>query len=555
MNFLPEKYDNHIQFFQFILKYYNSDVFKSATDLNTQNSADAVQNLKPAPSELVEDLKKMGPTYIKLGQLLSTRPDLLPEPYLEALASLQDDVENIPFGEVENIIQTELKVKMSKIFKDFNNIPLASASIGQVHKAELHSGRIVAVKVQRPGAREKITEDVKTLKQIADFAVKHSNEARKYALDDVIEEISYTLLNELNYLDEAQNLLTIRENLKEFNNLIVPEPVMDFTTSRVLTMDFITGKKVTDITPIKRLENDLSVPLEDLVKGYLKQITVDGFAHADPHPGNIQMTEDNKIALIDLGMVAKFNKKLQEAILKLLIAISQYDGEKVSDILLGISEYNPKEANEIEFRKQIGRMVRASENKTASEMQTGRMVILMNRVAAQNNIKMPVELNILGKILLNMDRIVAFLNPEYKLQETIQQYIQDIMQKKMVQELKPENAFSVLLESKKLTEHLPERLNKITENLANNNLQIRVDAIDEKRFTDAFQKVANRITLGLIIAAMIVGAALLIQIPTESTILGYPSLAIIMFFIAAFLGFYLIYTILRNDESFHIRKN
>ena len=496
----------------------------------------------------------MGPTYIKLGQLLSTRPDLLPEPYLEALSTLQDDVENIPFGEIENIIQTELNVKLSKIFRDFDNIPLASASIGQVHKAELHSGRIVAVKVQRPGAREKITEDVKTLKQIADFAVKHSDEARKYALDDVIEEISYTLLNELNYLEEAQNLITIRANLKEFKHLIVPEPVMDFTTSKVLTMDFITGKKVTDITPLKRLENDLSKPLEDLVKGYLKQITVDGFAHADPHPGNIQMTADNKIALIDLGMVAKFSKNLQESILKLLIAISQYDGEKVSDILLGISEYDEKEANKADFRKQIGRMVRASEHKTAKEMQTGRMVIMMNRLAAQNNIKLPVELNILGKILLNMDRIVAFLNPDYELQKTVQNYIQDIMQKKMIQELKPENAFSVLLESKKLTEHLPERLNKITENLANNNLQIKVDAIDENRFTDAFQKVANRITLGLIIAAMIVGAALLIQIPTKSTILGYPSLAIIMFFIAAFLGFYLIYNIIKNDESFHFRK-
>ena len=199
-------------------------------------------------------------------------------------------------------------------------------------------------------------------------------------------------------------------------------------------------------------------------------------------------------------------------------------------------------------------MVRESENKTASEMQTGRMVIMMNRLAAEYNIRIPVELNILGKILLNLDRIAAILNPDYEVQKTIQSYIQEVMRQKMLQELKPENTFSVLLESKKFTEHLPERLNKITENIANNNLQIKVDAIDENRFTDAFQKVANRITLGLIIAAMIVGAALLIQIPTKYTFLGYPALAIIMFFIAAFLGFYLIYTIVKNDESFHFRK-
>ncbi|MDO5654799.1 MAG: AarF/UbiB family protein [Flavobacteriaceae bacterium] len=554
MGIIPEKYEQYVKFFEFIVKYRKSDVFRSATDVSLDNDSEFSTDLNPAPEELAKDLKKMGPTYVKLGQLLSTRPDLLPEPYLEALAELQDDVENISFGVVEQIIQEELGVKMSKIFKDFDYIPIASASIGQVHRAELFSGKIVAVKVQRPGAREQITKDVKALQEMANFAVKHSEDARKYALDDVIEEISYTLLNELDYRQEAKNLLMLQENLKEFEHLVIPQPVMDFTTKKVLTMDFITGHKVTDITPFRKLEHDLSLPLEDLVKAYLKQIIVDGFAHADPHPGNIQLTRDNRVALIDLGMVAKFGKNLQESILKLMMAISQFDGDEVSKILLDISKYDAHHANTIEFSKQIGRMVRASENSDAQEMQTGKMMILMNRVAAQNDIKLPVELNILGKILLNMDRIVASMNPNYQIQETIRNYIHEIMQKKMWKELKPENAFSVLLESKKLTENLPERLNKITENLANNELQIKVDAIDEQRFTDAFQKVANRITVGLIIAAMIVGAALLIQVPTKTTIMGYPALAIIMFLIAALLGFYLIYAIIKNDESFRLRK-
>jgi ubiquinone biosynthesis protein len=206
------------------------------------------------------------------------------------------------------------------------------------------------------------------------------------------------------------------------------------------------------------------------------------------------------------------------------------------------------DVSEKEFRRQISIMVEDSRNSTAQDMQTGKLLIQMNRSAAKNGIHLPVDVNILGKILLNMDQIIAFLAPNYDLREAVKRYMKKLMQSKMLNELSPETLFSVLLESKNLLGHLPARINRITENLANNDFKFIIDAIDEKRFTDGFQKVANRITLGLIIASMIIGAAMMMSVPSSFMIFGYPGLAIIFFLLAAMGGIYLSYTILFRDE-------
>src|SRR5690606_26712701 len=223
-----------------------------------------------------------------------------------------------------------------------------------------------------------------------------------------------------------------------------------------------------------------------------------------------------------------FTPNMQEKLLQLLIALSQNDGEACADVLLSMSEVT-EEADLRTFKKTINQLVMDSQNTMAKEMQTGRLLIQMNRVAAENGIHISVEVNILGKILLNMDQIVAILEPEFDLRKAIRSHVNKVMRAKMYDELKPENLFSVMLQAKNLAENLPDRLNKISENLAENKLRIKVDAIDEKRWTEGFQKVANRITLGLIIAAMIIGAAMLMSVPSPFQIFGYPGLAIIFF--------------------------
>ncbi|MBU8881936.1 AarF/ABC1/UbiB kinase family protein [Kaistella sp. DKR-2] len=552
---IPEKFNTYSKFISFILKYWNSDVFKAAADnaLNSEQTSDDTEYQYQKPEELAEDLKKMGPTYVKLGQLLSTRPDLIPEAYLEALEALQDHVDEIPYSEIQKIVEEEIGQRISKAFESFEIEPVASASIGQVHRAVLRSGKEVAVKIQRPGVRKNFIEDLDTLKELTDFAVKHNNTAKKYAVDDILDELRFILLNELDYVKEAENLVTLGRNMEKYPRIIVPQPIAGYSTSKVLTMEYIDGQKITGISPISRIETNYRPLIDDLVACYLKQVVLDGFAHADPHPGNVHLTKDHKIALMDLGMVAKFGPELRENILKLLIAISKYNGDETSEELLKMSEYD-KTADLSNFRKSINRLVLDSQNKTAKDMQTGRLLIQMNKTAAEKGIKLPVELNILGKILMNMDQIVAVLTPEYDLQRAIERNVEKMMQKKIMQELKPHNFFAEALEAKKLAEKLPQRLNIITEKLANNEFELKIDAIDEQRLTDGFQKVANRISIGLIVASLIIGAALLMRIPSSFTILGYPGVAMIFFCAAAIIGLWMVLRMMMKDEDFKLKK-
>ncbi len=310
MSIVPENLVRYQKFLKFMLKYWNSDLLhQTASNAMDEESATEESDFDQSPEELVNDLKQMGPTYIKLGQLLSTRPDLLPDSYLEALSSLQDDLPTIPYEEVRELVEGEIGNRISKAFHFFDEEPLASASIGQVHIAELRSGKKVAVKVQRPGIRKKFLDDLDTLEEVARMAVKHSDVAKRYAFDDVLSELRRIMLHELDYLREAENLVTLGTNLKTYRRLVVPQPIPDYTTSKVLTMEYVKGQKVTKVSPLRKIEEDHTALVDELVEGYLKQIVIDGFVHADPHPGNIHLMENNKIALIDLGMVAQFTKK------------------------------------------------------------------------------------------------------------------------------------------------------------------------------------------------------------------------------------------------------
>jgi ubiquinone biosynthesis protein len=549
MSVLPDHLLRYQKFIGFMIKYWNSDLFANTASKVMDGDSDETPNTyDQTPEELVEDLKNMGPTYIKMGQLLSTRPDLLPEAYLKALATLQDDVPAIPYEQVHHIVEEEIGTRISKAFESFDEKPLASASIGQVHKATLRSGQPVAVKIQRPGIKKQFLSDLDTLKELAEMAVKHSVTAQKYAFDDVLVELRRILLQELDYHREAQNLISLGNNLKEFKDLIVPQPILDYSSGKVLTMEYIEGRKITSISPLKQIEVDYSPLVDQLVNAYLQQVINDGFVHADPHPGNIQFTKDDKIALIDLGMVARFSPAIKQYILELLLAISKNNGEETARVLLSMSEIK-EDANLKYFKKTISDIIMDSEHSRAKDLQTGRLLIQLNRLAADNGIHIPVEVNILGKILLNMDQIIAVLDPDFDLRDAIKRHSHKIMRDKMYEELKPENFFSSVLASKKFIEYLPDRLNTISKNLSENEFEIKINAFDEKRVTDGFQKVANRITLGLIIAAMIIGASMLMQVPSDFTILGYPGLAMIFFLLAAIGGIILSYIIVFRDDN------
>jgi predicted unusual protein kinase regulating ubiquinone biosynthesis (AarF/ABC1/UbiB family) len=498
--------------------------------------------------ELAADLEKMGPTFIKLAQLLSTRADLLPIAYLEALTRLQDKVEPFSFGDVEQIVSSELGVRLSKGFSEFEATPMAAASLGQVHFARMRDGRQVVVKVQRPGVREIIVEDLDALEAVAQFLDGHTETGRRYEFQPMLVEFRKSLINELDYRQEARNLTIFADNLREFTRIDVPRPVDDYTTSRVLTMEYIKGKKITSLSPLARIDIDGYVLAEHLFHAYLQQILVDGFFHADPHPGNVFLTDYGSIALIDLGMVARITPSFQEQLLQLLLAISEGRGDEAAErtIKLGV----PKEDfDQVMFSRDIADLVTRHQSSNVQEINTGHVVLEITRIAGERGFRLPPEFTMIAKTLLNLDQVVHTLDPSFDPNASIRRHATEIVRQRMLKSLSPGNVFTSALEVKEFAEKLPGRVNKFLDTVANNELKLQVDAIDETKLMAGFQKIANRITLGLILAALIVGAALMMRVETSFKILGYPGLAIIFFLVAAGGGILLAINILYSDEK------
>ena len=545
----PQHLNRYRQIAWLFVKYGRSDLVK---ETGLDETLEAGQRVSPKEAakagELAADLEKLGPTFIKLGQLLSSRVELLPRAYLEALARLQDKVEPFAFDEVEKIVASELGVRMSKAFSDFDVTPMAAASLGQVHRARLRDGRQVAVKVQRPGIRDALLEDLDALDEIAEFLDNHTAAGKRYEFCQMLDQFRKSLLRELDYRQEANNLTTIGAQLEDFERIVVPAPILDYSTSRVLTMQYVHGKKITDLNPLTRMEFDAGALAEELFRAYLQQILVNGFFHADPHPGNVFLTDDYRIALIDLGMMGRIMPGLQEQLLQLLLAISDGRGDDAAAIAIKIGDRKENFA-ESNFTHAISEIVATQQGATVEQLQVGRLVLEVTQASGENGIRVPAELTMLGKTLLNLDQVGRAIEPEFDPNASIRRNAAQIMQQRLMKSLSPGNLFSGVLELKDLVQRLPARLNKIIDAIANNELKVSVDAIDEKTLIVGFQKVANRITVGLIIAALIVGAAMLMRVETSFRIWGYPGLAILLFLAAAGGGVVLLINILFYDKG------
>jgi predicted unusual protein kinase regulating ubiquinone biosynthesis (AarF/ABC1/UbiB family) len=503
--------------------------------------------------ELASDLERLGPTFVKLGQILSGRADLLPPAYIDALARLQDDVKPFPFDDVTRIVESELGVKLSKAFGLFEPKPIAAASLGQVHCAALRDGRLVAVKVQRPGAELQMTGDLAALTEIAAFLDQRTAAGARYDFSEMVAEFRKTLLDELDYRHEAAHLRTLGRNLAHADAIVVPQPVEDYTTARVLTMDYVLGTKMTALSPLVRLDIDAEKLGRELVRAYLHQIIVDGFFHADPHPGNVFVTDDGKIALVDLGMVGHVSPRTQESLLELLLAAAEGRGDEAADVLIELGERRDG-FNEPALRRDIVDLVARYRQATLAELQVGRMLLEANQTAASRGLKAPADLAVLGKTLLNLDAVARTLAPRLDVNATIRDEAVTLMQQRMLKSVSPGRVLSTMLDAKQFAERLPGRVNRVLDALASNELRLKVDMIDDGAVIDGLQKVANRIALGLVLAALIVAAALIMQVPTTFRLLGYPGLAMILFVLAAGGGAMLAGQIVAHDRARRVRR-
>ena len=537
------------QILRFLLKYRSAGVFTGLDlDAATLDGGEAVDNGRP--EEFVSDLEALGPAFIKIGQALSTRPDMVPAPYLAALERMQDDVAPEPFESIRPVIEDALGVRISKAFASFDEIPIGGASLAQVHRATLRDGRAVAVKVQRPGVAEAIRLDLDALGRLAGHADRMTDLGRRVRFSDWVHEFGKSLVAELDYRTEAENLVRFGDHFSTYPELFVPAPVWDLTRARVLTMDLVVGTKVTELSGLRRTEQPLDGLASALMRGYLDQMFVHGELHADPHPGNLLVTDDGRLALFDLGMVAHVPPKQRERLLKLLFAAVDGRGEEVANEAIAMGT-RLEDFEEERLVREVGQMVAryAAHGEHGQQLSEGRLMLELVRVATVCNLRTPPELSLLGKTLLNLERVAHALDPNLDAKRVVEEHLEHVMRERLKKSLSLSNLASEMIEVQALLRESPRKVSDILSLLAENKLQVRMTGLEESHLMESLQKIANRISAGLVTAALIVASAMMMRIESAHHLLGYPTVAMLLFLIGAGLGITIVLSALFGDRK------
>ncbi|WP_354283851.1 AarF/UbiB family protein [Stenotrophomonas sp. 2619] len=530
------------QILRLLLRYRNSGVF-SGMNLDAR----AVHDVPPEgnPEQFVTDLESLGPTFVKLGQMLSTRPDMVPVEFATALERMQEKVAPIPVERISQIIEQELGASVSKLFASFDPVPLGCASIAQVHRAQLHDGREVAVKVQKPEVAAQLRSDLEVLRSFALAADHLTQVGRRVRLRDWLNEFAKTLMQELDYQAEAENLQRFGQHLKPFKPLWVPQPIWDYCSHRVLTMELANGVRVDMIPDVRRTEEPMAPLAAALIRGYIDQIFVHGEIHADPHPGNLRVTPQGRLAIFDLGMVAHMPPRLRERLLKLLFAAVDGRGEEVADEIIGIST-RLESFDEERYLRETGQMIaRYAANTSFSE---GRVVLDLVRIATASGLRTPPELSLLGKALLNLETVCRLLSPDLDTRRIVEKQLQHVMRARLKKSLSAANLASEAMEIQQLLREGPRKMSDILALLAENRLQMKVTGLEESRLMENLQKIANRVSAGIVTAALILAAAMMMKVDTGWHLFGYPAIAFTLMLIGVALGLGIILSALIFDR-------
>ncbi|HXT18514.1 MAG TPA: AarF/UbiB family protein [Gemmatimonadaceae bacterium] len=531
-------------------------------------------------------LVELGPAYIKLGQVLSTRPDLLPPTYIEELEKLQDDVDPIPVEDVVNGIEQELGARLSKLFATFDLEPLGTASLGQVHAAELRDGRPVVVKVQRPNIRNLLADDIEFFRELAEFLTDHTTAGARIDMVGVVQQLEQALSDELDYRIEARNAMSFRRTLAEFPRILVPRVIEAYTTEKVLTTERIHGTKIDSVSPLTRLDYDFRPVADEFTRAYLKQITIDGHFHADPHPGNVfvvlpseanpptpsevkasdrravqreAMTPlarveneaqraaapqpieiDVKVALIDFGMTARLSATLREHIVRLLLDLADNRGDDAAESMIEVGDELPGFDRE-GYVREVASLMARNYNLSIGELDTGKVLYELINISYQRGLRLPAELTLLAKTLFNLDAVTKALDPTYSPIPTIREYGNKIAADRARRELNPRRLYQLATEGSDLVMALPHRLDLITQRMAANEFQTRIDVPQITLMMQALQKVANRVFSGLVLAGLLVASAMLIQVRRALGTAG--------FILAGAIGLWMVLSILWSDRE------
>ena len=501
------------------------------------------------PVHLRLALEELGTTFIKLGQILSTRADLLPPEYLAELTKLQDSTSPVPFEAIEQVLISELGQPINKVFADFDPVPLAAASIGQAHAAVLWDGTEVVVKIRRPGVVEQVNEDLEILKELAATASRHLEFADRYDLVGLVEEFSQTLRNELDYIREGHSAERFGENFANDPNIHVPRVFWEVTTARVLTLERIRGIKINDLEGLKEQGTDRCWLAKYAANVVLKMVCDDGFFHADPHPGNFFIEQNGTIGLIDFGMVGVLDKRTQELLADLLISINHVEADQLVDVFLDLG-VTRKRIDRALVRRDIERLLSIYWGLPLSELKVTALLNDVYTVMRRHRLHLPPNLALLLKTVIMIEGIGVNLDPDFHLTESLTPYTERLV----LRRYSPFNWVQDLgragLNLAKLGVEMPQHFRRIVNAAEDGNLQIGMRPEGFDPVINRLERIANRIVLGVIAAAFINGLAVLLSVYRPP---GWERWAWVVFAFgfacALLLGVYLGWSILRPKHN------
>jgi ubiquinone biosynthesis protein len=497
------KYELHHIATQFLNHQHEEEDNGFALEKHYEEEDDHAEGLASA-------LEELGPCFIKLGQLLSTRPDVLPANYIDALSRLQNTVTPVPSDKIAAIIESELGAPLAELFASFDCEPLATASMAQVHRAVLHDGSEVAVKVQRPGVRQRIEIDIEILHEVANLATRFTNFGKRYGFLQIVRELERSLSQELDFRQEADNTRLIGKQIAEFKLLTTPTVYSDYTSRRVLTLSYVYGRKLVEVGREELNELDSRAIAKELLSAYLKQMVIDGVFHCDPHPGNIFLADDGRLALMDFGMVGRFDAGQKDKIILLLLAFSERLGERVADTYLEMIEI-PRDVDRRAFTQDVSALVSRYHDMSGGRMAIGTALLDLTKLAQSHSTPVPTAMTLLGKAMLNLDGTIRVLSPELDPVQLIRDYMLKVMEKRVIGQISPGRVFAWVIDMKRLFENTPRRTDMILDKLANDQLTLRleVDHLDEA--VKSMNRAANRLSLSIIVASLIIGSKFVID--------------------------------------------
>ncbi len=497
------------------------------------------------PKRLRQCCEELGPTFVKLGQLLSTRADLLSREYIDELEKLQDNGPPIPIETVTAVLARD-GLDCRAVFSAFEPLPIAAGSIGQVHKAALIDGTQVIVKVKRPGIDRQVAIDLAIIMDLASYAEKHHRWAKHYRISELIEELATALCNELDFRKEAQNVQRFKQNFASNPHVIIPGVFWQYSTENVLVMEYVPGIKISDITAIQAGNYDVGRIVNHLADCLFQQIYLDGLFHADPHPGNIAIAEDEAIILYDFGQVGFVDQQTRDKYIDLVIGMMRYDTAGVTRALLNIAiDDHPVCLNDL--RRDVARLAQKYYGVPFSSINLGEAFREIVDLAYKHKLRMPPELTLMVKMLLTMESLLMMLDPDISLVDIAQPYGKRALRERYAFKRLGLEVRTALLEYVDIARELPRNVNNLAQRLEEGELKLKMEYSNLNNMLARIDVISNRICLAIVMSSILIGCSLLVN-QSETYFLSHFPLVEVGFVLAVLIGLYLAYSIIRSGR-------